>query len=164
MLSTAHVIIGAAAGLVAPNVPAAFIAGIVSHHIMDIVPHWDISSLYTPKNRPKGDDYPPRDFILATIDVLAAIAIVVWLLQLPLLPDEARRMSWGAAGALVPDLVHHLPYLNRYTRHWPVVGHWYRFHEVFHTTVNRKNWWVGVLCTVGFMAVAWWSITSTIHL
>lgn len=162
MLATAHVVIGAAAGLAMPNTPLAFIVGIVTHHLMDIVPHWDPGSFYYPKNSP--EDLSVRDVVIAVIDLAVAVYIVVQLMTLPALPYEARNMLWGAVGGIVPDLWHHSPLLRRFTRHWSWSGTWYRFHNVFHTTVSQKHWWFGIATQLVFAGVAWWSIASTLRI
>lgn len=162
MLATAHVIIGAAAGLAMPNAPLAFVAGIVSHHLMDIVPHWDSGSFYYPKK--EAPSVSVRDVVIAVIDLAVAVWVMVQLMTLPALPYEARAMIWGAVGSLVPDLWHHSPGLQRFTRHWSWSGAWYRFHHTFHTTINPKYWWFGILTQVAFAGVAWWSITRVLRI
>lgn len=162
MLATAHVIIGAAAGLAMPNAPLAFVAGVVSHHLMDMVPHWDSGSFYYPKKEapaPSG-----RDLLIAIVDCVIAVWVVVQLLQLPALPYEARNMLWGAVGGIVPDLWHHSPGLQRFTRHWSWSGVWYRFHNIFHATISPEYWWFGVLTQILFAGVAWWSIVTTLRI
>lgn len=140
MISTTHILSGAAIGLAAdaliPNpavsIPVAFIIGVLSHHVADMIPHTDAGSF-----RKKDDDalltsserrFALVDNILGTVVVLAIFF--------------AREASWpmlfGAAGANFPDIFHHPNFWAAYTRH-KIIPKYFKFHEKYHWTA-RANW------------------------
>ena len=90
MLVTNHVLAGALVGLAAPGPVSAFVGGVASHVVLDVVPHWG--------DRPLDEVMP-----IAVADGLAGLAVigVVWWRTPP-------RLRWrvlaGMAGGSVPDL------------------------------------------------------------
>ena len=77
-------------GLVAPGPVSAFVAGVASHAVLDVVPHWG--------DRPIDEVLP-----IAVADGLTGLAMiaVVWRRT----PSGRRlRVLAGMAGASVPDL------------------------------------------------------------
>ena len=90
MLVTNHVLVGALVGLAAPGPVSAFAAGVVSHAVLDVVPHWG--------DRPIEDVLP-----IAVADGLAGLAAIAVVARCA---PRARRVRVLAAmaGASVPDL------------------------------------------------------------
>ncbi len=81
MYVSTHFVTGAAIGKMVGNNWIAFILGILSHIILDIIPHHD----YRGK---KG----------AFLDTLITGAMALWLFSSP------SYVFWGAIGATIPDL------------------------------------------------------------
>lgn len=84
MTGTVHALIGAAAGALVKNKPAAFVAGVVSHVIADKIPHRDI--------------HPAVDVPL--------LAVMLGLIIKKYGVDSAE--FYGAVGGASPDLEHGL--------------------------------------------------------
>lgn len=90
MLVTNHVLTGALVGLACPGPVSAFVAGVASHAVLDVVPHWG--------DRPIDEVMPIA--VADGLTGLTAIA-VVWRRT----PSRHRlRVLAGMAGASVPDL------------------------------------------------------------
>jgi hypothetical protein len=91
VLLTNHVLSGALIGALARRPLPAFAAGVASHFVLDVIPHW-------------GDWGSQRGFLrvavpdglisLATIGVLAAVSQ----------PDRRLAVLAGMAGAALPDI------------------------------------------------------------
>lgn len=90
MLVTNHVLTGALVGLAAPGPVSAFLGGVASHVVLDVVPHWG--------DRPIEEVLP-----IAVADGLTGLAVigVVWW-RTP--PQRRLRVLAGMAGGSVPDL------------------------------------------------------------
>lgn len=90
MLVTNHVLVGALVGLAAPGPVSAFLGGVASHVVLDVVPHWG--------DRPMDEVMP-----IAVADGLAGLGAiaVVWSRT----PTRLRmRVLAGMAGGSLPDL------------------------------------------------------------
>lgn len=151
MLSTAHVVVGMAVGAATGSPVVGLVAGILSHHLMDIVPHWDSGSFYAPT----FDVVEPnrRDLLIATADALVAIGLFVAALN-----QFGQGQPWpliaGAAGGLLPDLWHHIPLWSRWSRR--VTARWFGIHNHFHHTVEQKQMVWGLLTQVVAVVLGWW--------
>jgi hypothetical protein len=91
VLVTNHVLSGALIGAVAPTPARAFALGVVSHFVLDAVPHW-------------GDWGSQRRFLrIAVPDGLTGLAVMgVATAVSP--PERRAAVLAGMAGAAVPDL------------------------------------------------------------
>ncbi len=153
MLSLPHIVIGAATGLAMSNPFSAFVAGIVSHHLMDMVPHFDLGTIYFKKN--KKELWTPRDLSIAGVDLILAI-IVLWFLWSRSVGfgNLSNLVLFGGLGGVFPDVWHHTPLWKKYTRSWPISSNWYRFHNTFHATVPPKFAWFGIVTQLVFIVFA----------
>lgn len=90
MLITNHVLSGALVGYVAPTVPAAFAAGVLSHLALDAVPHW-------------GDPRPLAELLhVAVPDGLIGLA-VMGAAAATAAPHRRARVVAAMCGATVLD-------------------------------------------------------------
>ena len=91
MLITNHVLSGALVGRVAPGPTAAFGLGVLSHFVLDAIPHWGN----------KGDI---RDNLgVAVPDGLIGLSTMAWVVAITA-PEDRVRVLAGMAGACLPDL------------------------------------------------------------
>ena len=90
MLVTNHVLVGALVGLAAPGPVSAFVGGVVSHAVLDVVPHWG--------DRPIEDVLP-----IAVADGLTGLAAIAVVRGCTPRARRARVLA-AMAGASVPDL------------------------------------------------------------
>lgn len=90
MLSTPHLLVGATVGSLTPNPFAAFIAGFLSHFIMDMIPHYDW--------KPIGWKLK----MLTFIDFFFGAALLFYLTKNSVHPF----VIWaGAMGGVFPDIL-----------------------------------------------------------
>ena len=90
MLITNHVLAGALIGRAARGPATAFALGLVSHLVMDVIPHW-------------GDPDMSVFVRVARVDgLLGLVTIAAMVATTP--PRRRRRVLAGIAGACLPDL------------------------------------------------------------
>ena len=153
MTLTTHVVVGCAVGLATGNPVFAFLGGIISHHLADSIPHSDLGSLGATvdnilKNR--------RNLVIVGADIAlaAAIFLVVWVRL-----GFAPFVFWGAAGAVLPDLIDNSPFWSKYTRELFPTNYYHRFHEFFHFTIKNKNiFWLGIATQLVLITLSFYLI------
>ena len=128
MFLTVHVTTGAWIGTVMPNVPAAFFVGVVSHFLLDRVPHYDPPiAPGTAKDGVLKNPIFQRFLAIAAIDVALALVMTAGLVrQLP--AGSTRAIVAGAVGGMFPDLLFGL---YRLTNH-PWLAAFNRLHAAIH--------------------------------
>jgi hypothetical protein len=89
VLITNHVLAGALVGLASPGPAAAFGLGVVSHFVMDAVPHW-------------GDVGPDEFLPYAVSDGLVGLGVLTYVAALTR-PSRRARVVAGMLGACFPD-------------------------------------------------------------
>lgn len=158
MLIVGHTAIGLATGLLIPNPVGAFMAGVVSHHIADAIPHFDPGTFLLDRPRqPRGPaDYQLRDWLFVALDV--ALTIILLINLYAYLPtDRFGSIAAGILGANLPDLVHNVPFWSPALRRFGWIRWWQeKIHWKYHSTVPPRRWYVGLatqLVTLG--AVIW---------
>lgn len=138
----AHLMTGAAIGQAVGNPAAAVIGGVLSHFVLDAMPHTEGKTFY--------GEAPVRllrpDLIEAALEFAAGLLIVGW----SLVRCEGIHLSVvvGALGALMPDLVD-LPLkalLN--------VGPFFHLQRI-HWTVTRNHAALGMLTQLIVIVAAW---------
>ncbi len=154
MISSTHITTGAALGLALgsaiPNpalaVPAAFLAGVVLHHLLDMVIHTDPGSFRA------ADDMRPTtasEVIFALPDNLIATALV---LVIFFTHQTSWPMLFGAIGSNLPDVWHNVGYWSSTTRRiWPA---YFRLHEFRHATARGKLIPLGIAANVVLITYA----------
>ncbi len=93
MLSTPHMLVGAAITRLIPDPNLSIPLAVASHFVFDAVPHWDGSAPKPPFKR--------RQVITASLDYLLGLTIIYLLTQNS--PD-ARLLFAGAIAATLPDI------------------------------------------------------------
>jgi hypothetical protein len=94
-----HMLAGAALGQASPGGPWALAGGVLSHELLDAIPHAE------------GETFGLRGISLLRVDVLEAGAEVIigaallWRLTLVCSGARADLVALGALGGLLPDLV-----------------------------------------------------------
>lgn len=157
MISTTHITTGAAVGLAVgsliPNsllaIIVAFLVGVLSHHVLDQIPHTDAGSFRKPNDKAmlrSGE----RTFAL--LDNVLGTVIVLYLF---FTHQPSWPMLFGAAGGNFPDIFHHPNWWASTTRSL-FNGTYFRIHEKYHFTARGGLIWLGVLTnlilTIGAMS------------
>jgi hypothetical protein len=130
MLTTPHLLTGAAIGLATGNPVLSFAGGFVSHFVLDTIPHADGNFSPTPDVlNITFKDYPGIIF-----EILVGLSFTLYFtLQRP---EYFGVMILGAVGTLLPDLISNIPLWSKRIRSLPVLK---QFHALHHF-VNHRPW------------------------
>ncbi len=96
MVLTPHLLVGAALGSRIKNYWAVFVLAILSHLILDAIPHWEYTSRLAGVSTYEFWLVVAKSFL----DLLVGAAIVFWLARSS---PAWRQMALGALAALLPD-------------------------------------------------------------
>lgn len=100
MYSPIHAVVGVLLAEHFPNAPAAWLAGVASHYILDAIPHGDSHFGAWLTSR----DPLRRIVFVESLDLGLALMVVIALgLQHP--GHEIIKLAAGAVGAVTPDLL-----------------------------------------------------------
>ena len=91
MLVTNHVLSGALIGYVAPNRSSGFALGVLSHFLLDAVPHWGVRR-------------PIHEMMHVAVPDGLVGATTMALIAASTAPDRRARVVAGMSGAVLPDL------------------------------------------------------------
>lgn len=136
MFATTHVLVGALLGRPAPSPAVALALGLVSHPLLDALPHWGLADRH-------GD---PRDrrlfYTVAAVDGLTALAVSAWLLTTSARPTVTAA---GMAGGLALDL-------DKPGELIGLDGLYPESLAAWHTRIQRfehpRRWWCDALVTL----------------
>lgn len=128
MFLTVHATAGAAIGMFIPNAPVAFALGMVSHFILDRVPHYDPPIIAgTIRDGVFKNPVMRRFVFISVIDLIAAGALTA-ILGAWVQPTNIWAFVAGAFGGILPDLMFGLYRLTN--NRW--LGIYNRWHEANH--------------------------------
>lgn len=123
MLIAAHSTTGAVVGEVLANPILAIIFGIVSHYILDFIPHFDTTD---------EGVYTKRQVLLISFDALfGAIVLAIMFLS----STQQLSFAFGVFGSLLPDILDNSPF-------WSKKLHDIKFFKKiydFHASLQRKE-------------------------
>ncbi len=131
MYSPVHASLGGLIATVSPNAPVAFGLGVISHYLLDAVPHGDLRPLAWLARLPRAKMFA----VIEPFDLSLAVLIVWFLTQH--LDAPAGRVVAGAIGAVLPDMLWGGLFVLR-QRQWRLPGlmgflEWHnRWHERLH--------------------------------
>ena len=159
MILAAHIGFAAAVSASARfSLPGAFLFGLISHHLLDFIPHVDAGSFWLMEDRKTGI-MPNRVRIFILIDVLLSLGYLFWLgwglkISLPLL-------FWASAGAVLPDfMVTVLPFFIPQVRNWSISKRYEKFHYIFFRNFQDApppgSWILGILSTILIIGISLW--------
>ncbi len=172
MLIITHALTGTAIGALAQNPILAFILGIVSHFILDSLPHFDQGSFYIDKDKGPawtGASYFKmsegsfeggrcRDWIILAFDALFTLVFAAYIaISLPC--AQWTPLICGAIGGLLPDIFDTNPFLKkrfRATRFGKMFHE--KIHLFFHWPLSMRYFYIGVGIQVILVAIDMWFI------
>jgi len=128
MIITPHMLVGTAIGAYCNNIWAAFCFGLISHYLLDALPHWD----FLEKVKINNPDHLKKiglDFILGGLLVL----FLTWS------SPQKIFILVALVGALLPDCLEVL--YNNFNIRW--LKHLSRFHHKIHYQ-KRLCFWSGL--------------------
>lgn len=126
MQGTVHLLAGAAIGVLIPHAPTMIPLALLSHYILDLLPHIDPET-FAHANKP----YTLLQRISLTADIIIVLGLVYALF---LLQNSSIHIFLAAITAMLPDLL--VP-LEKYSIFHPLR----RFHYMFHWNPNRAKYW-----------------------
>ena len=100
MFVTTHVLMG---GLIGENTPTpivAFLLGVVSHFLLDMIPHGDSHLYYAYK---EGKNVV-RSIAYTTADTVVAVVVLVYMLETAPYPSRSL-MACAVIGSIIPDFL-----------------------------------------------------------
>jgi hypothetical protein len=150
MIMTGHLLIGGAIGVVAnallpsaspgPSlwaVPVALGLGILSHHLLDLVPHTDSATFWPDPRR-----LPLFGVVAVTLEVLGGLLLTATLFV-------SQHQTWafaaGAVGGMLPDLLDEMPLWQQRFRQSSLGGIWHRWHTQLHCADMAERWGMGLV-------------------
>lgn len=147
MTLSTHAVVGAGIAIVTKANPViAFVLGFASHFILDSIPHWDypirsdLSQVRFSRDVLFARAFL-RDIAFITFDALFGLCIVYFLLLHHSVFGSSIFVSalWGAAGAMVPDL---LQFVYMKWKREPLIS-LQRFHaDIMHAELRLDDWMV----------------------
>lgn len=102
MTTTTHTAIGTVIGLYILNPFLGFFVGLVSHFLVDIIPHGD-GDMRSEEER-KLDKNNKKVFLYGTLDVLIAFFLLIIVVNIRN-PEFTLPLTMAIAGSVLPDLI-----------------------------------------------------------
>jgi hypothetical protein len=154
MILSTHAVVGAAIASLIPGHPAlAFVSGMVSHFVIDAIPHWDYplhSISITAGTRCRAvtlNWWLLGDLGFIALDACVGLTVAIWLYASP---ASISAVLLGALGAILPDP---LQFAQKVYPCAPLrILH--RFHVWIHSK-RKLGWAIGV--TSQLSSSCWWS-------
>lgn len=133
--------------------PAAFLFGLLSHHVLDFIPHIDAASIWTKKERDTGV-MPKTTAVFIAVDVLLTLMFLIW--GAFFLKIDWAILFWASLGAALPDLiVTGFPVFFPRMRDWQFVKKYEKFH---YSLLNHlgfiDNWIFGIFSTILIIGIS----------
>lgn len=155
MTFTTHLLTGAAIGAAANNIPLAFLGGVASHFILDIIPHIDAGWVEPVPNVAKRR-WSKRLWVAVMIDV--AVGSALFLMETPA-TNQALPLVAGGIGGLLPDVFDNVPFW-RDAWHATKIGAWFHgWHDKTHfIKLDRKNFVHVLFVFVSQLAILGWAL------
>jgi len=151
MLLTPHAAVGAAIGASTENIPLIIILGILSHFLLDAIPHFDWGTwhFYEPDFK-----LETKDYVLLAGDVILASSFVLWVWS----NYHSVNMMIGTFSAVLVDLIDNVPFWKHQVRK-TVFGKILHFwHRKLHFLLKPKLWYLGVLTQLVIIVGSIWVI------
>jgi hypothetical protein len=156
MIGTGHLLVGGAIGAAASTqlgaplaVPVALGCGIVSHHLLDLIPHTDAATFW-PGPKPR---IPWSVSLLVALEILLGLTLTgFFYLSL----HTTLAFLAGAVGGILPDVLDEIPLWQERFRRTAVGSFWHRWHTRLHCADMAASWKTGVLIDALVVAGGVW--------
>ena len=139
MLSTPHLLVGAAIGSQIGGVPGAFAFGVISHLILDAIPHTDEDLLEAPGHK----RIMPADYVAVILDIIVGLIMVTYFTFSQ--NHISANVLAGAIGGISPDLLSNVPFWSPQLIKLPILKQFHWMHHALSYVNNGHNKLFGVL-------------------
>jgi len=136
MIATTHTLTGLAIGSQVENIPAIIILGILSHFVLDALPHLDEEEIEQKYSRKVA-------LIIASFDILVSVLILLLAIyKLNRVP--ALNLVVGALAGNFIDLIDNVPGIKGYLKKLPVFKQIHFIHGVVQRPGKRYRFVLGI--------------------
>jgi len=147
-----HALAGAAIATFTDNAWVAFLLGVLSHLVLDFIPHIEPGTFFTD---PEQDKHWPRWVYGIILGEFVFLLIFLFWFGLNHDPAKTQIVFWGGLGGLAIDLIDHNPFKNT-TRSWPVFAQVHWLHLTFHRDLPRQYWYLGIPLAIIILGGSLW--------
>jgi hypothetical protein len=148
MFAFVHLLAGAAVGKLVGWWPLAVVLGVVSHFILDALPHTDMA---TWKRERKQKKLTLADLLSLGADLGICLWLMFWLIRMEQFTDS---IFLGALAAIAPDIFRGPFFIFPVLRTIPVLWRYHVFHRQIQHTVKPDRWLYGALIELIFVLMA----------
>lgn len=137
------------------SLPEAFLFGLVSHHLLDFIPHTD-AAYFWPKKERKIELMPKSVKIFIVVDALMSFGFLIWAGLV--LKVSWVILFWASLGAVLPDLIIiGFPFFIPKIRNWRLINQYVKLHSniLEHLEIS-ENWILGIVSTILIIGVSFW--------
>jgi len=159
MILTGHLLIGGAIGVVAATLTpwplAAVLAlglGILSHHLLDLVPHTDAATFW-----PHPSKVPVAACIVVALEVALGFSVTALLF---IAQHKTLAFISGALGGILPDLFDEMPLWQERFRQNGLGRLWHHVHEKLHCASMAERWRTGLVIDALVVAGGLWFLLA----
>lgn len=137
------------------SLPGAFLFGLVSHHLLDLIPHTDAGYFWSRKER-GADSMPKSVKVFIVVDALFSFGFLIWCGLF--LKVSWAILFWASLGAVLPDfIVTGFPFFIPKMRNWRWIKKYEKFHySLFDHLGISDNWILGIFSTILIIGVSFW--------
>jgi len=138
MLALNHTLVGAAIGSQIDNIPAVIGLAVVSHFVLDFLPHVDQGSEFS-----REELKPTFKYFLAAIDIFASFLIIILILMArPGL--NSIPVITGAITGLLIDLIFNVPFWESWVKKVRPLSYIYYFHNKIQEPLKKYQYSIGI--------------------
>jgi len=156
MIGTGHLLVGGAIGAAAATqlppllaVPVALGCGVLSHHLLDLIPHTDAATFWP----------GPRQRLPWSVSLLVAFEILLGLSLTGFFYFSLHTtlaFVAGALGGILPDLLDEVPLWQERFRRTALGSVWHRWHARLHCADMANSWLAGIVIDALVVAGGVW--------
>lgn len=156
MFIVAHTLAGGAVGGLMATPVGALGFGVLTHHLLDAIPHYDLGSWRKMKFSKKEvcqTPWTPFEWTGVILDFLISIILIAILYQ----ASGNPLIIWGGIGGILPDVWDNSPLWRTKLRKFLPFRLYHQFHEGFHLSLEKKSLiWVGILTQIIVLGGSLW--------
>lgn len=152
MLTTPHALVGASIGVASGNPVLGFAGAIVSHYLLDAIPHTDPGTFHY--DEPEPIKVTSRDLTMGLVDLGLTLGLLTWL------AGAAPIVTWstlaGIVGAILPDVVAVARFVfpKLYNIDW--LRKYYELTKKYHRTSPPSQWILGMITQLTVIVLCLW--------